>query len=155
MSTATAADEFKLAFFEAVRDLMAADADTPHVYVTYGHPGTFEPEDLVSFGRLTSSQDPATIGTNRSREEALTLEVQISCWRGGGVEVEQVCAQRAYQLLRMIETYARQTDTTIGGTVRHCFLVAHESEGQTDPGSLEQGRVIDITARFLARVRIT
>jgi hypothetical protein len=154
VSGATAADEFKLAFFETIRDLMATDPDTPHVLVTYGAPGTFEPEDLVSFLGIESNQDPATIG-NRSREEALTIEVSISCWRGGGQDMELVCAQRAYQLLRMIETQVRVTDTTVSGTVRHCFLVSHESSGATDLQFLETGRVIEITARFAARTRIT
>ncbi len=154
MSGATAADEFKLAFFEAARDLMAADPDTEHVLVTYGWPGTFEPEDLVSFLGVTSEQEAASI-SRRSRDETLTLEVSISCYRGGGQDMEQVSARRAYQLLRMLDTFARVTDTTVGGTVMWCFLVGHESSGHTDPALIEQGRTNEIVARFSARARIT
>lgn len=154
MSTATAADEFKLALFEATRDLMAEAEDTQQVLVTYGAPGTFEPEDLVSFTGTESVQEGATMG-NRGRQETLIQEVQISCWRGGGQEMELVCAQRAYQLLRMIENYCRKTDTTVGGTVLWCFLTSHESFGQTDPQFIDKGRVIEITAKFTARSRIT
>jgi hypothetical protein len=153
MSTATAADEFKEKFHTAVQDLMAEDEDTQHVLVTYGAPGTFEPEDLVSFTSTESVQDPKTIG-NRGREEVIIQEVQISCWRGGGQEMELVTAKRAYQLLRMIEFYCRKTDTTVGGTVMWCFLTSHECFGQTDPQFIEQGRVSEITARFTARSRI-
>lgn len=153
MSTATAADEFKEAMYTAVRDLMAEDEETKDVLVTYGAPGTFDPEDLVSFLDVTSEQDPSTMG-NRGRREVLTLDVAISCWRGGGAEMELVCARRAYKLLRMIEFYCRRTDTTVGGTVQWCFLTSHESSGQTDPQFLETGRVIEITAKFTAQSRI-
>lgn len=154
-STATAADEFKSNFYEAAKDLMAQDPDTPYVHVCYGTPATFEPEDIISFTSVSSDQTDGPISTNRAREETLTLEVVISCWRGGGQDMELVCARRAYQLLRMLETYARVTDTTVGGSVRHCFLVQHQSSGTTDPQLLEQGRVIDITARFMAKARIS
>lgn len=153
MSTATAADEFKEKFFDAVLALMAEDDDTQHVLVTYGAPGTFEPEDLIAFTQTESLQDPKTMG-NRGREEVLIQEVQISCWRGGGQEMEIVSARRAYQLLRMIDYYCRKTDTTVGGTVLWCFLTSHECSGQTDPQFIEQGRVTEITARFTARGRI-
>lgn len=154
MSTATAADEFKLKFFEAVKALMAAGADTPNVLVTYGAPANLDPEDIVSFLGVTSEQNAVTMG-NRGRDEDLTLEIAISCFRGGGEEMELVCGSRAYQLLRMIENQVRKTDTTVGGTVLWCFLQGHESSGQTDPTLIQEGRVIEITARFLARARIT
>jgi hypothetical protein len=152
--TATVADKFKLAFYEAARDLMAADIDTQYVYVTFGAPGTYDPEDLVSFLDIASEQETATIG-NRSREETLTLTVAISCFRGGGQDSELVASARAYDILRRLEQYVRKTDTTLGGVVRHCFLVGHDSTGATDPASIDKGRVIEIMARFRAVARIT
>lgn len=154
MSSATAADEFKTKFYEGIRDLFTGDEETPYVLVTFGAPGTYEPDDIVSFLAVTSEQNAATFG-NRGREETLEITVAISCFRGGGQEQEQVTSARAYQLLRMIEFWARKTDTTIGGTVRDCFLIGHDSSGQTDPQYLEKGRVTEITARFLAHARIT
>lgn len=155
MSTATTADEFKVAFHAAVKNLMAATPDTVEVLVSYGAPSSLDPEDVVAFLGVTSEQNPATIG-QRSRDEDLTIDVAISCFRGGlGEETELVCGQRAYQLLRMIENQVRKTDTTVGGTVLWCFLQSHESTGQTDPQLIQQGRVIEITARFAARARIT
>lgn len=155
MSTATAADEFKLAFFEAVRDMFAYEPDTQEVLVTYGAPASYSPPDIVSFLDLSSDQSAATIGTARSREESLTLTVSISCVVNGGQEAELLAAQRAYALLRAIEYYARRTDTTIGGTVRHCFLERHTSSGQTDPSLMTQGRVCEIVADFRAQARVS
>jgi hypothetical protein len=153
MSTATAADEFKEQFYLAVKDLMAEEEATKYVHVTYGQPDTLDPEDIVSFMALESQQDPKTIG-NRGREEVIVLDVQISCFRGGGQESELLCAKRGYELLRMIEYYCRKTDTTVGGTVMWCFLTSHESFGATDPQHMDKGRVIEITAKFTARSRI-
>ena len=153
-STATAADEFKLAFFEAAVELFANDPDTREVNVTYGYPGDMNAFEIVSFLGMTSEQSHATIG-QRSRDEELTLEISISCAAGGGQEMELPCAQRAYKLLRMLEYYARKTDTTMGGTVQWCFLTGHESSGYTDEELLRDGRCIEILARFTARARVT
>lgn len=154
MSATTVANDFKTAFFEAVRDLMANDSATPHVLVSFGAPASLEPEDVIGIMAISSEQNVATLG-NRSREEMLTLEVLVSCFRGGGGDMEQIASDRAYLLLGMIEQYARLTDTTFGGTVRQCFLTGHESLGHTLPEFLERGRVIEITARFQAFARIT
>jgi hypothetical protein len=155
--TATAADEFKLNFFNGVQQSFAANPDFSEVAVTYGQPGNFamSSNDIVAFRGVQSSHVAATIGPQRSRHETLTVEVVISCWRGGAEEMELVCAQRAYKILRAIEFYARVTDTTLGGSVLWCFLEQHQSDGATDPQMLEEGRVIEITATFKAEARVT
>lgn len=154
-STATVALDFKQAFQEAIRDSFALDPDTESVLVTFGAPGTYAPADIVSFLDLVSDQSSATISANRSREETLTLTVSISCVVSGGQDAELLAAQRAYYLLRAIEYYARRTDTTIGGTVRYCFLEGHTSAGQTDQALMQQGRVCEIVATFRAQARVT
>lgn len=154
MSSTTAAYDFKLAFWSAITDLFGQQDDTQYVLVALGAPASLEPDDLVSFGRSESEQNVAALG-NRSREEMLTQEVQISCFVAGGDEAERAAHDRAYYLLGLIETYCRKTDTTVGGTVRQCFLVSHESDGATPPDYLDKGRVIEIVARFQAYARIT
>lgn len=154
VTQATAALHFKKAFYEATRDLFAQDIDTEHVYVVFGQPSNYIPDDIVSFGRLTTGQETATLGTNRSREETLTVDVTISCFRAGTEDAEIAAAERAYDLLRRIEHYARMEDTTIGGTVRTCVLSSHESEGATPEELTEQGRVAEVIATFTAKTRI-
>lgn len=153
-SPATAAPEFKSAFIAAARALWASDE--PDVKVSFGHPGMRQPDDIVAFTKLTSKQEPGPHGARRARDEVLTIDVQISCYRGGrGDDVEQICSDRAYKLLRDLEKYVRVTDTTVGGTVLDCFLTAHDSDGETDRAFLAKGRCIEITATFTANVRIT
>lgn len=154
MSTATHADDFKVSFYEAVKGMFALDPETEQVLVTYGAPANYSPPDIVSFLDLTAEQVMATMG-NRGREETLLITVSISCLVNGGQEAELLAAQRAYYLLRTIEYYARVTDTTIGGSVRHCFLERHTSSGQTDPALIAQGRVCEIVADFRAQARVS
>ncbi|ALV45828.1 hypothetical protein MB46_10385 [Arthrobacter alpinus] len=154
LTQATPALEFKKALVAATTAMMADQLATQDVLVCFGLPGTFTPEDIIAFGRISSDQETATMSSNRSREEVITLEVTISCFRGGGEESELVAAERCYELLRMIERYARMTDTTIGGTVRECFLTSHTSDGATPGDVASAGRVIEVTATFTARVRV-
>lgn len=154
LTQATVALAFKKAFYEAIKTLFAGDPETEHVYVVYGQPANYQPEDIVAFGRLTTGQDAATLGTNRSREETLTLDVIVSCFRGGSEDAEIVTAERAYDLLRRIEHYARMEDTTLGGIVRTCVLSSHESEGATPEETLDEGRVTEVAATFTAKARI-
>ena len=151
MPAATAASAFKNAFVTAARSLWAGTG----VQVAFGHPGQSQADDIVAFGRVSSDQEFATYGSNRGREETLTLTVVFSMFRGGGPDMEQVASDRGYELLGQLEEFARVTDTTIGGTVRHCFLESHESDGSTDPQILSAGRLIEITAQFGAKARVT
>lgn len=154
-NSATVAADLKGALYDATVNMMAADADTADVLVTFGLPGTLEPLDLISFEDVQEEQSPATISTNRTRNEIIHLTVKISCARGGGQEMERICSDRAYQLLKKIETYVRVTDTTLGGLCWWCFLERHTSFGHTDLTEVEQGRVIEIVAVFQAEARIT
>jgi len=147
------APAFKLAVYEAARALWA-ESD-PDVLVSFGHPGQSQPDDIVGLMDIRSQQDPATIGSNRSREEILELDVLVSIYRGGGPEAEIACTARGYELLGALEVLVRSTDTTLGGVVRECFLIGHTSDGSTDPAVLAKGRVIEITATFQAKARIS
>lgn len=151
----TASPEYKNAFHAAAVQVMAADPDTQYVQVSFGTPGTFEAEDIIRIGRVNARQDPAALGTRRPREQQLELEVTISCYRGGGADMEQVCSDRAYQLLRMLAEHVHGAETTLGGVVRWCFLTADESDGATDPEDTQNGRTIAIVATFTAAARIT
>ena len=152
--TATVAHDFKAAFVSAIQTLYAAD-DT--ILVTFGHPGpqVVNYLDAIAFTDVQVEQEFAThSAANRPREETLRLTVLISSWRPGGADQEVVASAAAYGLLEAIERYARITDTTLGDTVRRCFLVSHTSTGETDPEAINKGRTIEIEATFEAKARI-
>jgi hypothetical protein len=154
-SSATAAHDFKKTFCDLIATLFTGDDATAEVLVKFGRPTKFLVDDVISFGRLSSEQDPATEGTNRSRDEVLHLDITISCFVAGDDDQEAVASARAYDLLRRIEFYARSTDPTIGNTVRECALVSHESDGMSAKTTVKTGRNIFLTATFEAKTRIT
>lgn len=151
MPAATAAPAFKDALFAVCQTLFAGDG----VQVSFGHPGQSQVNDIVAVTRVRTQQEPVTLTPRRTREETLQADVVFSVYRGGGPEMEQVCSDRAYALLAELEEYVRFTDTTLGGVVRHCFLVETDSDGLTDDGFLANGRLIEVTATFEAVARIT
>jgi hypothetical protein len=152
-SSVTAAQQYKAALVDAMIALVAGQ----DVLVTFGHPGVDVANwrDIVSFADTVSQQSVATMGTNRSREETLTQKVWVSCERPGDQDQERVASDAAYALLGLLEHYVRQTDTTLGGVVRQCFLTSHTATGETDPKFLNYGRLIEIEAEFTAQVRVT
>lgn len=157
MSTSqfTAALAFKAAFFNRMGLIVPATAGMEYVQVVPGTPATYGAEDIVMVGRVSTDQGIAQLGTNRSREETLELEVIVSCYRGGGEDQEIAVQQRAFDILAVIEKDVRRTDTTLGGVVRQCFLTHAETEGATPPELVDQGRFADVVATFTAQNRVT
>lgn len=156
MTVTDAAAAFKTALVAACETACRPLADPAHqLGVYYGHPGIKLPDDIVSVMRVTAQQEPGPIGTNRARDLTLTADVTVSIYRAGGADQEAVAAAQAYALLTAVEEHCRVTDTTLGGAVWWCFCTSHESEGATNPDLLAKGRVIEITATFTARARIT
>lgn len=151
MPTVTAAPALKNALFAVCQTLFASAG----VQVSFGHPGQSQVNDIVAVTRVRGEQAPITLGTRRQREETLQAEVVFSVYRGGGPDMEKVCSDRAYELLGQLEEYVRVTDTTLGGVVRHCFLIDHDSTGTTDEQFLANGRLIEVTATFEAVARIS
>jgi hypothetical protein len=154
LTQATLGLALKKALYAGIKDLFAPDPETEHVYVVFGQPANYVPDDIVAVGRITAGQDMATMGTNRSREETLTVDVTVSCFRGGDEDAEIATADRAYDLLRRIEHHVRMTDPTLGGVVRTCVLTSHESDGATPEDLIDQGRVTEVIATFTAHARI-
>ncbi|MEP6477847.1 MAG: hypothetical protein ABJB03_00520 [Rhodoglobus sp.] len=144
---------FKESFVTLAQGLYTGDIAAPvEVLVIGGIPGTYMPSDIVAFLGLRSDQDYAAMGTNRSRDEIIQLDAFLSVERGGkDPATDAVCERRVSDLLTVIEHFARVTDTTIGNTVRECFLLKHELV--TTPS--KNGRESYINATFQAKFRIT
>lgn len=153
MGSSTDAREFRKAIFDACVTLYAGDTD-PYTRVVRGLPAFADAQDNVCVGVVTSSQEPITLGTQRSRDETLTCEVTFYSFRFGGDESEEVVEARAWEMLDELAQYVRVTDTTLGGVVRQCFLTDVASDAATDPDVLAKGRMHVITATFTAENRV-
>ncbi len=146
--------DYRNAFKVMAATLWVAD----DVHVTMGHPGPNVDawQDIVSIAGVRTSQEVATMGTNRSREETLELTVWISVHRPGDAEdLEQECNDRITELLGALEYSVRQSDTTLGGVVRDCFLSQADIDGLLNPALLATGRTVEAECTFTAHVRVT
>lgn len=150
-STASAA----LAVSDALRAVTVSTINDAAVLVCEGSPGNAFPDDCVSFQQITTQQDPATLGTRRSRNENLTIKVIFSIYRKGAGATEATVKQRAWSLLGGVETYLRRTDPTLGGVCEWCFLTSVDADSSLDPMEIAEGRLYELNATFSAFVRIT
>ena len=157
-SVSTVAHAWKKAMRDAARDVVFV-AETG-VLVSFGHPGMQNSDEVVMFQGLRSEQDPGPLSSsNRARDELLELDVLFSVFKGGGAEAEEASSDRGYQLLGMFENYLRGgtnlAATQLGGIVRECFLIKHESDGFTvEENQRVIGRNVTILATFQAKARI-
>ena len=151
MPSSTAVADFKNAAYTIGTTLWNAASG---VQVTFGHPGPTQLNDIVAFMDVTASQEPATFGTSRSREEELVLTVMFSVYRAGGPTMEKVAFDRAIELQSDLEEYFRVTDTTVGGSVRECFLTNIRIASATDEQTLAAGRLVEIEATYSAKARV-
>lgn len=153
MGASTDAREFRKAIYDVCVSLFAADVD-PYTRVVRGLPAFADAPDNVCVGVVTSNQEEATFGTQRSREETLTCQVDFYSFRPGGVEMEEVVEERAWEMVDRVAEYVRVTDTTLGGVVRKCFLTDTASDAATDPDVLAKGRMHIVSATFTAENRV-
>lgn len=146
----TAAPAIRAALLELVRT--ALDGDPAHVCA--GHPGTYQPNDIVAVGISSDAQsEMGPLSPSRKREETVSLSLTISCYRGGGNEVAELVADRAFELLATIEA-ALRTDYSIGGTCRFAALTAWRADEAVDEDILAMGRVTEIVATITCQSRI-
>lgn len=143
------APDVKAALLTACQSLYSAP-----VQVCYGHPGIDIEDDIVSVANARSTQDLATMGTTRRREETIAVDVIFSCFRGGGPEIQQTVTERAYELLGLLEDYLQGSGYTLSGAVRLARITSHELSESEDPEILAMGRVSEIAAVVTAVVRI-
>lgn len=151
MSTATVVLPVKNAMETAIRTAIAAADPNGRVLVDWGYPTQKAPPDMILIMRATSPQTYATMGTNRSREETITLEVHFLSWRSDQRQADTA----AWQWAAIVEDYCRMTDPYLGGTVRECLVTNYDSDGYTKPGDNAAGRGCEIIATFTARNRIS
>lgn len=151
--TVSAAPTFKAAVFAACQSIYADP-----ILVTYGHPGALSADDMVAVMNATSSQDVGPLGPPRARDETLTCDVIVSCFRGG--TDQQTVTERAYTLLGLLETYLQDagvtasTQITLGGSVLWARVTDHALAETESPEDLALGRIAEITATVTARARI-
>lgn len=122
------------------------------VLVSYGPPGTNQPDDLIVVGNVTREIVPyQMVGSGQAGwlDETYTIEVVASVFRGG--DYGQVVLERASALADVVVAVVR-TDPSLGGAVVVAHPSAVEYEQNWDPD--HKGRTVDATVSIRCRARI-
>lgn len=143
MSAPTALADAKAALVAACRTLW-----TDPVVVFYGPCGTDEPDDYAEVLDLAWDEDEARMSPQRRRWHMFTIEGRVSCYRGGGIEAQQVATEAALTMVGQLADYVQDSGTTpstqtnLGGTVQWVRLTAGELT--EEPDDIERGRTATV-----------
>ena len=115
------------------------------IQVTYGVPGPFEGDDLVSVGAARVQCDDPVMSSARRVEETVELSILLSSWRAGGPQAQQLATEAAYAMLSTLRDHFRTApNETIGGTCRTARVTSHELWEDDDPEAIANGRLSQI-----------
>lgn len=97
------------------------------VLVSYGTPGSYQPNDLVVV--MSSRTEPVVgpMSPARRRDEVVETVVLFSVYRPGDETQQQVATERAFELLDVLQDYLRTSpNETLGGACREARVTEHE-----------------------------
>jgi hypothetical protein len=85
--------------------------------VSAGDPGNYSPDLIVAVMGVTAPVTRPTMGTGRSRDERVTIQVLFSAYVHGGIEAQQPANQAAWAASDQLITYLRTSpNEKLGGT---------------------------------------
>lgn len=123
------------------------------VLVSYGPPGTNQPDDLIAVGTSVARETVAyqMVGSGQAGwlNERYDLDIIVSVFRGG--DNGQTVLERAAVLTDVVVAVIR-TDPSLGGAV----TVAHPSVSSYVPSYDQEhkGRLVDVTITVSCSARI-
>lgn len=124
----------------------------PAVLVSYGQPGTRQPDDMIVVGDVSREVAPwQMVGSGQAGwlDEIYTINVVVSVFRGG--DYAQTVMERACVLADVVVAVIRN-DPSLGGavTVAHPSMVDYRQEWDQE----HKGRLVDVTVSVRCRARI-
>jgi hypothetical protein len=98
-------------------------AEAP-VLVTYGPPGSYQPNNIVGVGMATRRPiTRPTMGTGRSRNTDAEIDVYISTFVPGTEVAQQTATDACEDLIALLENHFRTSpNETLGGTCREAWV---------------------------------
>jgi len=122
------------------------------VLVSYGPPGTNQPDDMIVVGNVNREVGPIQmVGSGQAGwlDEIYTIDVIASVFRGG--DNGQTVMERAAALADVVVAVVR-TDPSLGGAVIVAYPTTVDYEQNWD--DQHKGRVVDATVTIRCRARI-
>ena len=113
--------------------------------ITYGMPGTFEPNDIVTVGNVRVTNSDPVMGNQRRVEELIEVSILLSCYRAGGPAAQRTATEAVYGMYSALRDYFRTSpNETLGGSVRTSRVTSHELFEDDDPDAVKNGRLSQI-----------
>lgn len=126
----------------------------PDTQITYGMPGSFEGQDVVTVGNARVVNDVPVMSNARRVEEVIELQVLLSCYRPGGPEAQQQATEAVYGLYSTLRDYFRTApNETLGGNCRESRVTSHDLIEDDDEDDITNGRLSQIEAVITIRAR--
>jgi len=147
--------DFKNAFEANIRLAIASADPNGNVLLDWGYPEPEYADDFILLMKLDGSQAIATLGTVRSREETMMLDVHFCSWRSDQRQADAAAWSWLQLVARWVRGGLAYGDTTLGGVVRQCFLTSYSAQGFTYTPDRSKGRGCEIIATFTANARVT
>lgn len=151
MANATLAYDYLTAMAAAIRTAIAGVDPGGNVLVDFGYPEPHRADDMILLIELDVDQQAATLGTNRTREEVINLQVHFCSRRSDQAQANEA----AFDLLKLVERHCRMDDPTLGGVMREVVLTGISSRGYTLEGDLSKGRLCEAIATFTGKQRVS
>jgi hypothetical protein len=149
------------ALLTAIQGLFPASANNSTL-VSPGDPGDYQPDLIIALMGVKGPITQTTMGTNRSRDKRINIEVVISKYVHGGPEAQQPANQAAWAAADIIEAYFRTSpNEKLGGACYNSYVevtdmtpaISWEAvDGLPDP--VPSGRTAEIAMTVTAWIRI-
>ena len=125
---------------------------------SYGAPGTYQPDEIVAVMGQRFEVTRPTMGTGRSREEAVETDVVFSVFVPGAEEAQRAATERAYAMSLELDDHFRVApQETLGGACREAWTTRGELVESRVTASPKSGNVagrvaeLTVTVTTLAR----
>ena len=121
------------------------------VQVTYGPEGTYAADDIVEVLDIIVQEGEGPQSPLRRRNHDFLLTGVISCYRGGGTEVQQTVTERALVMLGQIADYHQDsgaspsTQVTLGNAVLWARLSSFELHEEDQDIAIGRNTAIEFT----------
>ena len=121
----------------------------PGVLVTYGEPGSYQPDEIIGVRDQTFEATRPTMG-QRSREEAVETVVTFSVFAAGDDGAQRTATERVYAMALALDEHLRVSpNETLGGACRDAWVgVGELLESKAAPSantSTVAGRVAELS----------
>lgn len=143
------------ALYDVAVALYGAQVDTSgrKVLVSYGKPGSYQPDFIVALMNTRQPITRPTMGTNRSREKEAEIDFLFSCYVPGAEVAQQVATEACDDLIELLDAHFRTApNETLDGACREAWV--SNVEGPVPDVITDKTRVTGKVAEAIVTVTV-